>query len=275
MRNLDFHFHCSTDTPEAVTATAHTAKEQNTVICLSGGLHYGGHDYVPNEQVLEICKRNPEWFIPLAKFDLWDGIDADQIYRFKEAGFKAVKFIYPYYAYDHDLYMPVYEACETCGLPALFHTGNYRPNEADVKYRLPALKNMHPINLDRIARSFPKLHLVMAHLGTGLFRELGAGLVRMLPNLCCDLAGNGAWSGVSPETLGELFMPFPHSFRGDDNFKYFRQLVFGSDGYTHYPDILTSAKTAYLEKLRLNGVPQEIQDGIMGRTVAEWIGFDL
>ena len=275
MRYLDFHFHCSVDTPEAVAETVRTAKENNTVVALIGGLHYGGHDYVPNEQVLEICRKEPEWLVPLAKFDLWKTADADQVYRYKEAGFKAVKFIYPYYAYDHDLYMPVYEACEKCELPVLFHTGNFRPGEADVKYQLPTLKNMHPINLDRIARSFPKLHVVMAHLGTTLFRELAAGLVRMLPNLCFDLAGNGAWSGVSPQQLGELMKPFPASFRGNDDFRYFRQMVFGSDSYVHYPQLLPMAKAAYEEKLRLNNVPQDIQEGIMGKTVADWIGFDL
>ena len=61
MRYLDFHFHCSVDTPEAVAETVRTAKENNTVVALSGGLHYGGHDYVPNEQVLEICRKEPEW----------------------------------------------------------------------------------------------------------------------------------------------------------------------------------------------------------------------
>ena len=99
-------------------------------------------------------------------------MDVELIYRWKDAGFKAIKFIYPYYEYDHDLYLPVYEACQKCELPVLFHTGNYRPNEADIRWQRPTLKNMQPIKLDRICRCFPKLHVVMAHMGTTFFREL-------------------------------------------------------------------------------------------------------
>lgn len=275
MRSFDFHFHCNSGAAEDVAKVLELCKKLDTVVALSGGLRYGGHDFLPNEQVLELCKKNPDWFVPLAKFDLWDKVEVDLIYRWKEAGFKGIKFIYPYYEYDHDLYMPVYEACEKVGFPVLFHTGNYRPNPADILWKRPVLKNMHPITLDRIARSFQKLNIVMAHMGTALFRELGAGLTQMLPNLYADLAGCGNWMGVSPQQLDTMMQPVPHRFQGNEPCRNYRKLIFGSDGYMNNPEPLITGKTYYEQSLMLNAVPQEIRDGVMGKTAASWVGIEL
>ncbi|OQA88326.1 MAG: Amidohydrolase [Lentisphaerae bacterium ADurb.Bin242] len=275
MRKFDFHFHCDIDDSSKIAELAALCRKLDTVLALSGGLRYGSHDYLPNEKVLEICQKNPDWFVPMAKFDLWDTVEPDRIYRWKETGVKGVKFIYPYYPYDHDLYMPVYEACEDCGLPALFHTGSFRPGPADVEWKRPVLTNMSPFGLDRIARSFQKLHIVMAHLGTRLYREQAASLVCQHPNLYADLAGSGSWMGVQPEELERLFKPFPTAFLGEDIFKNFRKIVYGSDGYVSYPAPLSESQPYYERLLRLNNVPEEIRNGIMGGTAASWMGIPL
>ena len=166
-RIVDVHVHYDIEDGTALKQFAESSGRNGIVSCLIGGERIGAHDYVPNERILQVCKEYPDIFIPIAKVEVRDTEpDPGKIHEFAEKGFRGLKFIYPYYEYDHDIYMPVYEAAEECGLPLLFHTGDFRPGNADPVYRRPVLKNMNPLNLDRIARSFPRLHLIMAHLGT-------------------------------------------------------------------------------------------------------------
>lgn len=276
MKRLDFHVHFDGGDPVKIAEMAEIARRDECYLALSGGLHYGAHDFLPNEEVLQWCKKYPDVFLPLAKFELWDAVRPELIGRWKEQGFKGVKFIYPYYEYDHDLYMPVYEACEKYDMPVLFHTGNYRPNAEDIRCRRPILKNMNPLNLDRIARSFQKLHIVMAHLGTRVWRAQAVELIGMHANLYADLAGSGSWLGISPQDLNAMMQPFPAYFRpGDDPFRNYRKLVFGSDGYVMRPGAHTMGLDYYERTLMLNAVPEDVRFGIMGGTVASWMGLEL
>ena len=270
---LDLHVHCNSEDPVLVEQLLMTIREQQTVIALSGGLRYGEHDYAPNEFVLALAQREPQWVIPVARFDLWDQVDVALVDRYADAGFRALKFIYPYYEYDHDLYMPVYEAAARCGLPVLFHTGNFRPSEADVRWRRPVLRNMMPLTLDRIARSFPNLNIVMAHLGTSVWRHEAAELLKIHPNLYADLAGCGAYLSISPDVLINLLRPeLP---RLDRDCSIFRKLVYGSDAYVTHPHLIGQAQTAYLQMIRTIGLSQDIIDDIMGGTVAKWLNLTL
>ncbi len=273
MKYLDFHVHCDSTDPAELDILAKNARDNSTILALSGGLRYGGHDFAPNETVVEICKRYPDCFVPLAKLDLWESADPSEVYRYAEMGVRGFKCIYPYYEYDHDIYMPVYEAAEKCGLPLLFHTGNYRPNESDVIYKRPMLKNMHPINLDRIARSFPKLNLVMAHMGTRIFQNEAAQYLHMLPNLYTDFGGCGQWQRLQARELAEMFSPATVCV--DPEMKSYRKIVLGSDAYVTYPHLVAKAHHYYRILLERVGVPENIMAEIFGKTVASWMGISL
>lgn len=272
--HLDFHAHCNSADPALVRAYVENCEKNDTVAALSGGLRYGGHDFLPNEAVIRLCGEYPDTLLPLAKIDLWDTPpDPAEARRLADLGARGFKFIYPYYGYDHDSYMPLYEELEKLGLPLLFHTGEYRPSRADAQYRRPVLENMMPIRLDAVARSFPDLHIVMAHLGTALFREMAAGLVKLHPNLYFDLAGSGAFLGVSPEELARLLRP--PVFSRDSEGTYFRKMVFGSDSYITIPVIQTEALQACRQILFLNRIGPDDRHAILGGTAASWMGLNL
>ena len=270
---LDIHVHCESSDPAKLAILAETCRSNHTIACLSGGLRYGEHDFLPNDEVIEICKKFPDCFLPLAKLDLWETADPAEVYHYAEKGVKGFKCIYPWYEYDHDIYMPVYEAAERCGLPILFHTGNYRPNPADVIYRRPVLKNMHPINLDRIARSFQNLKIVMAHMGTRIFQDEASQYIKMLPNLYADLGGCGQWLRMQPADLAEMLKP--DTVECDVSMNNFRKLVLGSDAYVDYPGNITEGAAHYLRLLKRIGVPKAVISDIMGRTVASWMDVEL
>ncbi|MBO4632127.1 MAG: amidohydrolase, partial [Lentisphaeria bacterium] len=228
------------------------------------------HEYPDNSVVLNAAKQYPGILFPFAFVDLWDkDIQPETIDRFAEQGFRGLKCITPYYAYDDDLYMPVYERAERLGLPILFHTGSYRGNRHDVVNRRPMLKNMHPLTLDRIARSFPELKIVMAHMGTTFFRREAAELVKLHKNIYADLAGCGSWMAIQP---GELLSLLGSSIvEVDVSFAGFKKLILGSDAYVTVPRIMTEAQKYYEVLLERIGVPPEITAGIMGGTAAGWL----
>ena len=273
MTRVDFHVHCNSANKEELDFLAENCRKLGTYACLSGGLRYGAHDYIPNDEVIAICKRYPECFIPLAKLDLWETAAPNEVYRYAEMGVMGFKCIYPYYEYDHDIYMPMYEAAAKCGKPILFHTGNFRPSPADEIYRRPMLKNMHPINLDRIARSFQNLNIVMAHLGTRIYQDEASQLIKMHANLYSDLGGCGQWQRIRPKELVEMLAPGIQAV--DPEMKNFRKLVLGSDAYVTVPNVMNRGAEYYERLLRESGCPQAVIEDVMGKTVASWLGIKL
>ena len=270
---IDIHVHCNLNGKADLDQLAATCRANKTIICMIGGLRYGGHDYLPNEEVLAICKAYPDCFLPFAKLDLWETADPDEVYRYAEQGFRGLKGIYPYYEYDHDLYMPVYKAAEECGLPIVFHTGNFAVSSSDIEYQRPMLRNMHPITLDRIARSFQKLNIVMAHMGTRIFQDEASQYLKIHKNLYADLSGCGQWRRIQPQELvdmfcGDLFI-LPQDYNG------LRNLVFGSDAYVDYDFVVPAALQSYYQMFDRIGLPQDVIQDIMGGTVASWLGIEL
>ena len=273
MTRLDIHVHCNSNDPEKLNLLAEQCRREGTIACFSGGLRYGGHDFLPNDEVIEICRRYPDCFVPLAKLDLWETADPAEVYHFAEKGVKGFKCIYPWYEYDHDIYMPVYEAAAKCGLPLLFHTGNYRPNPADEIYKRPVLKNMNPVNLDRIARSFQNLKIVMAHMGTKIFQDEASQYIKMHANLYADLGGCGQWFRMQSGDLVEMLKPDTQEV--DVTMQNYRKLVLGSDAYVSNPSIMINGAANYERLLSRIGVPKEIIADVMGRTVASWMNIKL
>lgn len=279
---IDFHSHFDSSDPAKVREFVNTCHANECMAAMCGGRCYGGkgfidggYDMVPNDDVIKLCHEYSDTLIPLAKIDLWDGpVDLSELRRWVDMGAKGIKLIYPYYHYDDDRYMPFYEEAEKLGLPLLFHTGLYTFHDADAVYHRPVQENMSPLCLDRIARSFPKLNIVAAHLGTELHREQCAIIVQNLNNLYFDLAGGGNFWAVTPERLAHLMKGNADWARSPNSDRY-RKMIFGSDSYVSKPAAQKEAIWAYRNMLFRNFVSDEDFADIMGGTVASWMGIKL
>lgn len=247
-------FHCHYDEGN-IGKFVEEARRLKMKVCLSGlGPHY---KEVGNEEVEKAFKKYPDTIIGMGFIRL--GCDGpDTVENLYNRGFKTLgELVNPAKDYDDEEFFPIYERAEILGMPILFHTGivGYRDND---RYYDVSSKRMHPITLDAIARRFPKLNMVAAHMG-GVFRPVTAELVRQLPNLYFDLAGNASWYYTPAEKYKEL-LDRPY-WCGYD------KMVFGVDSYVSKPEMLKIGKDAYEKLLKKLGVNEETKRKIFGETV--------
>ena len=124
--------------------------------------------------VLAAMKQHPKRFVGLGSIRLDDPQAVSLVDKFHDAGFRGLgELTGPLKSYDDKSYTPIYERAEKYGMIVLFHTGIVmRPNPdtpTDV-----SVDRMRVTTLDNIARRFPKLTIIGAHLGQSRLR-LGGG----------------------------------------------------------------------------------------------------
>lgn len=233
-------------------------------VCLSGlGLpsdNWLGDLSPTNDDVLRAMDRYPDRIIGMGVIQL--GKDQDDIVdRLVNQGFQALKTTRPKHSYDDPIYDPIYERAEQLRLPFLFHTGFIVPMKHDKSDDVSS-NRMRPVNLDRVARSFPELPILIAHLGMP-WHEEAAMMVRFHPNCYVDLTGSpkGWRNRKSPNFFQDLFY-------WEDAFQ---KVVFGTD--VHWEDV-QSCYDDHRRICTLNNVSQDIQDQIFGGTMARLLKID-
>lgn len=125
-----------------------------------------------------------------------------------------------FYANDRQMY-PVYEICQSLGLPVVVHCGTSV---------FPGSSNVYadPIHLDDVLRDFRQLDLVLAHGGRGWWYDAAAFLA---------LAHDRVWielSGLPPKRLQNYYA------RHDWN-RLTRRMIFGTD-WPGVPGIAVNAR---------------------------------
>ena len=143
-----------------------------------------------NPELLKATKPHRDRFVPFAFFHL--GKDSPRnVNQLADQGFKGLKIIWPTGPYDSERFWPVYKAAEKAGLPILFHTGIVMRTRQDQRQPVSSLW-MRPGALDLVARSFPGLRMVAAHLGGPWFDEAFM-MARVHPNLWLDSSAGSGW----------------------------------------------------------------------------------
>ncbi len=155
-----------------------------------------------NPEVLALCLKHPDRLIPFAHVRL--GRDtARTVKSLAEEGFRGLKAIWPIAPYDDKRFWPLYEEAARLALPILFHTGIVLRSKVDERQPVSSLW-MRPGTLDLVARRFPKLKIVAAHLGGPWFDEAFM-ISRVHPNVWLDVSSGSGWrsKGMNARYFGE------------------------------------------------------------------------
>jgi len=219
--------------------------------------------------VLAAMKQHPKRFVGLGSIRLDDPQAVSLVDKFHDAGFRGLgELTGPLKNYDDKSYTPIYERAEKYDMIVLFHTGIVmRPNPetpTDV-----SVDRMRVTTLDNIARRFPKLTIIGAHLGNPDY-AWAAEIARWNPNIYWDLSGTTLikkqeeytffksifwWSGVAS----------PHSPKGGPSA--FEKIVFGSDVFGGELEEFDREVERYHKMLNACGVPPEAQANIFAGTL--------
>lgn len=108
-------------------------------------------------------------------------------------GLKLNPVLHHYHAYDQELMHPIYELAQTYNLPLVFHFGLSIGTGADTRY-------MNPADISCCARDFPDVNFILAHFGTGFFREALFTLYHA-ENIYLDTSSSNAWIKYLPYEL--------------------------------------------------------------------------
>ena len=203
---------------------------------LSANGFTGGH--ATDEEVLALCRRHPDAFLPFGYLDFRKG--PQRIEYLRGAGCVGLKAIWPEEPYDAKRYFPLYECAEALRMPILFHVGGAyyeppcRPRTADSSVLSPEQlygRNMMPIHMDAIAKSFPKLVIIMAHLGGDAAHFQEAALV------CNGHAGMKGRAMMYLDLSSELsYYGLPSLVKAKEVIDYVGpgRILYGSDAYYPY-----------------------------------------
>lgn len=186
--------------------------------------------WVPDEFVAEYVKQAPDRLIGFLSVDpTQEGWEEELRFGHQELGLRGVKLM-PMYAgfYPNDRKLDsLWKYCENHGLPVLLHTGTTFISQAPLDCTLPR-------HLDDVARRFPELRLVLAHLGHPYEGECIA-VIRKHPHVYADISALH-------------YRPFQlyHSLALVQEYGVWSKLLFGSD----YP--FTTVDKSIEDLLKLN-----------------------
>jgi uncharacterized protein len=221
------------------------------------------------DTAVPIIHAHPNRLVGFAEIDMDSAHALEDIDLAQEAGFRGIgELEYVKHNYDDPIYFPIYKRAEKYHMIALFHTGIVNREHPNVSTNV-SIARMQVTRLDLIARMFPKLTLVVAHMGNPDY-AWAAEIARWNPNVFVDLTGSSLikkqndytffksifwWSGVVS----------PHTPKSEHSA--FERLVFGSDIFGgDLPEFDRELKR-YHEMLDACDVPKQAQEYIFSGTL--------
>ncbi len=180
-----------------------------------------------DEAVEKMVKLHPDRFFGLGYIRL--GVDtAAKVDELYERGFSGLKFHIPQMRYDDERAFEIYQKALEYDLPCLFHTGVVCLPEPQPLEQISS-SNMSCIHLEAVAQRFPRLKIIIAHLGIQDYMT-ALTLIRIFDNIYADLSGSTpGWRANLSMSDWQRFLWFPNADR---------KILYGSD--VHYSEIKAS-----------------------------------
>lgn len=212
---------------------------------------------------------HPDRFVGFAEIDLDSPHALEDIDLAHEAGFRGIgELEYVKHNYDDPVYFPIYRRAEKYHMIALFHTGIVNREHPNVSMDV-SISRMQVTRLDLIARMFPKLTVVAAHMGNPDYAWAGE-IARWNPNFYVDLSGSSLLKKQNDYTFFKSIFWWsgvvsPHTPKSEHSA--FEKLVFGSDVFGGELEEFDRELKRYHEMLDACGVSQQSQAMIFSGTL--------
>ncbi len=217
----------------------------------------------------EFIHQHPDRFIGFGDVKLDDPHVLQQVDRFHAEGFRGLGEITgTRKPYDDPAYWPIYDRAEKYHMILLFHTGIvnrlHPETPADISFERSRITR-----LDLIARHWPKLTIIGAHLGNPDYADAGE-IGRWDPNLYFDVSGTTLIKkkdeyGFFRSIFWWTSVASPHTPANGKNA--FEKLVFGSDVFGGEVQEFDDALARLHAMLDTCQVPQSAQEMIFSGTM--------
>ena len=210
-----------------------------------------------NDVSVEVARRAPGKIIPFMSLHPLDpDMDAEYDRAVGDLGCKGIK-MYPT-QFDPESYeaFRLFARLESDGLPIVFHQGTSPSWDASLMYA-------HPRVMDHVAMAFPRLKIIMAHLGHPWHVDCLA-VVRKHANV---------WADVS----GQFYRPwsFWNGMRLFHEWGVTQKILFASDWpLTDPQDNIDGLRnlSKFAADHHLPGIPEEEIEGIINRDTLGLLG---
>jgi uncharacterized protein len=221
------------------------------------------------QPVSSYIKAHPGWLIPIGELKLDQPDAVEMVDRFHQAGFRGLgEMSGPQYPYDDRRYWPIYERAERYHMILLFHTGIVNRTHPEIPTDVSS-DRMRVGTLDLIARRFPKLTIIGAHLGNPDYAWAGE-IARWNPNVYFDVSGSTL---IKKQEDYKFFKSIfwwttvasPHTPKASGSA--FEKLVFGSDVFEGDLGEFDRELSRYHHMLDASGVAPDAQANIFAGTL--------
>jgi hypothetical protein len=226
------------------------------------------------DTVMTFIKQHPKRLVCQGRLNLDDPVAPDLVDLFHAAGCVGLgEITSPLKNYDDRSYWPIYARAEKYRMILHFHTGIVNRMTPEIPSDI-SVDRMRATTLDGIARRFPKLTIVGAHLGNPDY-AWAAEASRWNPNLYFDLSGSSLIKKQDDPTFWKSIFWWsgvvsPHTPAGGPNA--FERLVFGSDVFNGELEEFDRELERYHKMLDACGVPKAAQEMIFAGTMPKILG---
>ena len=256
MRIIDCHAHIF-DSRDYVENLIKAMNENNIEkTCVSGlGKNF---KCVENQGIKEVFEKYPDRFI--GAYYLRPGYGkVDEIEKAYANGFQMLKISLPEKPYDDPSFFRLWESAQELKMPILFHTGVVTLAKSS-KNEYISSWYMHPMRIEPIANSFPKLNMIIAHLGVH-WNEDAAEVIRMKRNVYADLSGAPQGWRMRADAIGMNYYLW-----WKDAFK---KIIFGTDVFYNQIALILKEDMQRLTDLNID---QETQNLIFSGNILKMLG---
>ena len=207
---------------------------------------------IPNPFVADYVRRSPDKLIGFAGIDPHDPAAPDEVRMVKDElrlkGIVLSPSNQDFHPFDSRA-MRIYDLAESLGMPILFHPGAHYIEQSKLEFGRPHL-------LDEVARTFPKLKIVIGQVGQPWIEETILMLGKH-PNVFADISGLLTRSWQAYNTLVNAYQ-----------YGVIEKLLFGSDfPYTSASECIEAlySLNQMAQGTMLPVIPREALRGIVER----------